>query len=173
MTYSNIPTEDQKSVWFPRALIAVGLGAMAFVSGTIYSSNTTVPVATNLIRGGLGRGGLLHALGVRYGLEAPTGELAFLYLQTACPLVGVEPDPTGDLAELCDCARKCDDEGVACGTDDTCEHNALVVIPDCLEDNALFETPDCLMDADKECLLALVTPPGEKFIKCLLKKKCA
>jgi len=167
MTYSNIPTEDQKSVWFPRALIAVGLGAMAFVSGTIYSSNTTVPVATNLIRGGLGRGGLLHALGVRYGLEAPTGEMAFWYLSNTCPLVGnLEPDPTGELAELCDCARKCDDEGEACVADDTCLNNARVEVANCFEDADIE-------DANKECVLALVTPPGEKLMKCLLKKKCA
>mmetsp|Transcript_52794 Transcript_52794/g.59012 ORF Transcript_52794/g.59012 Transcript_52794/m.59012 type:complete len:135 (+) Transcript_52794:130-534(+) len=59
MTYTTLANGDQNnSPWVPRALTAVGLGALAFASGTIYrnsnSNNDVVVATTTLVRGGSG-----------------------------------------------------------------------------------------------------------------------
>mmetsp|Transcript_48593 Transcript_48593/g.49376 ORF Transcript_48593/g.49376 Transcript_48593/m.49376 type:complete len:262 (-) Transcript_48593:220-1005(-) len=53
--YTTLKNEDQNnSPWVPRALTAVGLGALAFASGTLYrnsnSNNDVVVATTNLVR---------------------------------------------------------------------------------------------------------------------------
>jgi len=54
--YTTLKNEDQNnSPWVPRALTAVGLGALAFASGTLYrnsNSNDVVVATTTLVRGG-------------------------------------------------------------------------------------------------------------------------
>ena len=157
MTYTTLANGDQKnSLWIPRALTAVGLGALAFASGTHYrnSNNDVVAATTNLVRGGGGENKVFTL--ADDGLTKKENALVML---AVCPL----PDVPAFLKPVCSCAMKnCGKEIDACGKDSVCYKNVTEELPKCFDVGSFPEFEDC---ADQ---LVTFAGPGVALQQCLV-----
>merc|ERR1719491_2101850 len=119
MTYTTMPNDQQaRNPWVPRAL-AVGLGALAFASGTIYSNHGTAVVSSGLPTVRLVRGG------------DPSKE-EYLIIE----------DLPKKVAELLACAQEhCQSAIDTCKDDDECAAN-LKKLPTCVDGDWL--KPECV-----------------------------
>mmetsp|Transcript_44381 Transcript_44381/g.50108 ORF Transcript_44381/g.50108 Transcript_44381/m.50108 type:complete len:140 (+) Transcript_44381:78-497(+) len=137
MTYTTLANGDQNnsSPWVPRALTAVGLGALAFASGTLYrnSNNNDVVATTTLVRGG----GSANMVFTNDGLTKKENADGKCFSKTC-------KEKCKDQINVCrtdkKCCEKCSEE--LC---DTCSVSGIVevgpfggeckVLQDCLEKN--------------------------------------
>jgi len=144
--YTTLKNEDQNnSPWVPRALSAVGLGALAFASGTIYrnsnNNNDVVASTTTLVRGGGGGEDQVFHL-ADDGLTKKENDVV--------PLAVCSDLKTPNLAPVCTCAKKkwnkeegCQEEFENC-TNDKKRGGCKGKVKECFEEQSIDGFRECM-----------------------------
>mmetsp|Transcript_44380 Transcript_44380/g.50106 ORF Transcript_44380/g.50106 Transcript_44380/m.50106 type:complete len:154 (+) Transcript_44380:78-539(+) len=149
MTYTTLANGDQNnsSPWVPRALTAVGLGALAFASGTLYRNNNNndvvVASTTNLVRGDGGENKVFHLGDVGPMADCPYKKEVNLEYKCECAEKYCKPEfkacREDNKTDCNDKIKKCFNKG-KCENYVTCVNNMakagpIVPFQECLQQN--------------------------------------